>query len=121
MMNGFAPVTALLSFGERASTAGIVTLEGMAAIFLVLALLWGIVEILHRVIHRGEKTAPAASPAPAAQDVAAPAAEPAEDSGALIAAITAAISAALAEEGYDGAFRVVSFKRVSSGNRKNRR
>jgi len=56
---------------------------------------------------------PAVSPQPVAT------AEPEEalDDGALIAAITAAISAAMAEEGYTGGFRVVSFKRAARRNR----
>ena len=89
----------------------------MVSIFAVLALLWGIIELLHRFLGgsgkssgqaEAEKTAPAAPPA-------APAAQPAvqeTDDGALIAAITAAISASLAEQGYTGGFRVVSFKRA---------
>ncbi len=44
----------------------------------------------------------------------------ATDDGALVAAITAAIQAAMAEEGYTGGFRVVSFKRVSANNRRTR-
>lgn len=104
------------SFLENAQEAGIVTLLGMVAIFLVLALLWGIIEILHRVLGvtekpsgqtKAEKNEPAAPEASAVQ----PVVQETED-GALIAAITAAISASLAEQGYTGGFRVVSFKRV---------
>ncbi len=106
------------SFAENAKEAGTVTLLGMVSIFAVLALLWGIIEILHKLLGGSgkssrqaetEKTAPAATPpeVPAAQ----PAAQETDD-GALIAAITAAISASLAEQGYTGGFRVVSFKRA---------
>lgn len=110
------------SLAENAKEAGTVTLLGMVAIFAVLALLWLVIEILHRVLSEKkeepvQKTAPAptvekksAAPAPTAP--AEPAVSTADD-GALIAAITAAISAAMADEGYTGGFRVVSFKRAS--------
>ena len=41
-----------LSASERVSTAGIVTLQGMLTIFAVLAILWGAVELMHRILHR---------------------------------------------------------------------
>ncbi len=121
-----------MSFAERASTAGVVTLQGMLTIFLVLGLLWGCIEIMHAIIHRGEPKAPRASakkaenkvqPAPNDEDAAVAAAIAAalaasEDSGATVAAITAAISASLAEDGYTGSFRVVSFKRANMNARK---
>ena len=117
---------AAVNWGERAATAGITTLLGMVTIFLVLALLWASIEIMHFLLHRGEKkekpvkaekSAPAASAAPAADDAAIAAAIAAslaasEDDGATVAAIVAAITAMRAEEGCDGVFRVVSFKRV---------
>ena len=125
------------SFSVRSSTAGIVSLQGMLTIFLVLAVIWGAIEIMHAVIHRNEpkpkkqpkpekpKKADKATediPTPNANDAAIAAAiaaamAAAEDEGALIAAITAAVSAALAEDGYTGGFRVVSFKRAAT-NRK---
>ena len=45
------------------SQAGIVSLMGMVTIFVVLALLWVAVEIMHRVLHRdeNEKKSPVAS------------------------------------------------------------
>ncbi len=106
------------SFAENALEALNVTLVGMVTIFAVLALLWGIIELLHRVLSYGKalareskagKTESPAVPAPTAP--ASPAAQTGDD-GALIAAITAAVSAAMAEEGYAGGFRVVSFRRV---------
>ena len=108
------------------SQAGIVSLMGMAAIFMVLALLWAAVEIMHRLLHRDEKKE---KPAKAEKSISTTSSEPAqndaaiaaaiaaalaaaEDEGAVVAAITAAISAARAEAGESGAFRVVSFKRA---------
>ena len=119
----------ILSMPERLSEAGSVTLMGMAAIFLVLTLLWICIEVMHLFL--GEKeTKKEKQPAPkkeknesAPVTVSAPTVAPTsaqEDDGAIVAAITAAISAAMAEEGYTGGFRVVSFKRVSANNRRNR-
>lgn len=112
-------------FAERAGYAGGVTLLGMATIFIVLALLWGAIELLHRVLHRGEKNdAPAAAQAPAVPAAPAAAARPSKpaqtpapaktEGDALIAVITAAVAASMAEEGYTGGFRVVSFRRTQN-------
>ena len=144
MMNmTFALMAEGLSWSERFSTAGIVTLMGMVVIFAVLAILWGAIEIMHRLLHgkqekadqpvekapkekkvREKKAKPSKASAPAPTDDAAIAAAIAaalaatEDDGATVAAITAAISATLAEEGYTGGFRVVSFKRAGVHTRK---
>jgi sodium pump decarboxylase gamma subunit len=111
-----------INWGERASTAGTVTLMGMVTIFAVLAILWAMIEIMHSVLHRGEKKekeprSQKVAPAPNQDDAAIAAAiaaalAAAEDDGAVVAAITAAITAARAEAGETGAFRVVSFKRA---------
>ena len=110
-------------FIENAKEAGNVTLLGMCAIFAVLSLLWLAIEVLHRILVKPDKkavkakkeaekaSASIASSAASAASQNAPAAE--ADQGAIVAAITAAISAAMAEEGYTGGFRVVSFKRAS--------
>lgn len=107
-------------FAERAGYAGGVTLLGMATIFIVLSILWGVVELLHRALHRGDqktapaeaKAAPAPVPAPAPKAAPAPVRAPAAGDDALVAVITAAVAAAMAEEGYAGGFRVVSFRRT---------
>ena len=109
------------SFADNALEAMNVTVVGMVTIFAVLALLWGIIELLHRVLNAGRDLASdaradgGASAAQTAQASAAPAAPaaPAGEDGALIAAITAAVAAAMAEEGCTGGFRVVAFRRVS--------
>ena len=44
-----------LSWPERFSTAGSVTLLGMLAIFCVLAVLWATIEIMHAVLNKGHK------------------------------------------------------------------
>ncbi len=115
---------------ERASTAGIVTLLGMVAVFAVLAILWLLIEVMHRVLHKGEqeKGRKQSDPAPHANTgtlseedpalVAAVMAAIAAEESAVVAAITAAISASLAEEGHTGGFRVVSFRRADSGKKR---
>ena len=119
--------TETMAFSDRAKQAGIVSLEGMAVIFMALTLLWIAIEILHAVLHRkpkGEKVAKTQAPAPVAKSqpvASAPApVAPVAGNDALVAAITAAIAAAMAEEGYTGGFRVVSFKRAPSAGRRNR-
>ena len=58
MTSVFALASNGLTWGERASTAGIVTLQGMLTIFLVLSILWGAIEIMHRVVHKEKKVTP---------------------------------------------------------------
>ena len=108
----FLTAAGTLGFGERASTAGIVTLQGMLTIFLVLSILWGAIEIMHRVLHKDKKETKKES-APAAAPVVTPAPVEVQDDGAIIAAITAAIMAMRSESGESSAFRVVSFKRAN--------
>ena len=134
MNRAFALMAGGMDLGEMSGTAITVALQGLLTIFAVLAILWGVIEIMHRALHKKtdspkpkkeEKTDAVAASAsvPNPEDAAVAAAIAAslaayEDSGATVAAITAAISATLAEEGHTGGFRVVSFKRV--GTKKNR-
>ena len=57
------------SFGERASEAGIVSLQGMLTIFAVLALLWGAVELFRVALSEANrnKTKKAQSNVPAVE------------------------------------------------------
>lgn len=108
-----------LSIGEKLALSGEMLLRGMGTVFLVLAVLWGIISLFSVFSGTAEKkpAAPAKKPAPKAESAPAPAPAPAPaqtDDGALIAAITAAIEAYRAEEGLSGLpYRVVSFKRKS--------
>lgn len=113
------PMTVLMSFGERAAYAGRMVLIGMGTIFLSLAILWGVLELFRRLVVRdADESKSDAAPAPVAKAAPAPAAPPAPaaNNDAVIAAITAAVAATLAEEngGVAPAFRVVSFKKVST-------
>ena len=109
------------TFAENAGEAGKVTLIGMVTIFVVLAALWGAIELLHFVMSkaakRSERKAAKTEVAPSAAEEPTAAPEelvPASDDGAVIAAITAAIMAARAEEGVTTGFRVVSFRRANA-------
>lgn len=112
-----------LDFSEKLALSGEMLLKGMGTVFLVLAILWGIIALFSVFAGTAEKKpAPAPKPqAPAKKAETKPAPAPAPtpapvqtDDGALIAAITAAIEAYRAEEGLSGLpYRVVSFKRKS--------
>ncbi len=123
----FALAANTADFKERASTAGVVFLQGMLTIFAVLAVLWAAIEIMHLLLHKGEKKpkkVPSATkidtPFPKVDGAARTAALDArEDDGAVVAAITAAITAMRVEQGHTGEFRVVSFKRINASNHRN--
>ena len=112
-----------LSLGERLSGGLSVLVIGVAAVFGVLASLWGVLalfKILFYDIPEKKKAKKAVPPAPApAEEPAAPAPEvKASDDTQLIAVITAAIAAYEAEQGRCvsvGDFRVVSYRRANGG------
>lgn len=119
MIFGLAADT--MTWGERASTAGIVTLQGMVTVFLVLAILWGGIEVMHRMmVGKPKKTAKKVveeAPAPVAEQTPAPKTFGVPDESEVVAAIVAAISAMREEQGQTGGFRVVSFKRAGSNSK----
>ncbi|MBE6546902.1 MAG: hypothetical protein E7668_05635 [Ruminococcaceae bacterium] len=114
--------------GEAWRYAGEMTLLGMGMIFAVLAILWGVLAIF-KVIFAGktpkapkEKAPKAKTETPAAVSdepsdevkavLAATVRAVQEDDAATVAVLTAAVAAYRAQEGTDGAFRVVSFRRT---------
>ena len=107
---------------ERWGYAGQMTLLGMVMIFLVLAILWGILAVFAKVMEKGSNVSAAkpvavSAPAPAAKP--APAAASSDDE-VIAAVIAAAVAAYMSAEGnneaaYNGGFRVVSFRRVQGG------
>ena len=116
--------------GEAWKYAGEMTLLGMGMIFSVLALLWGILAIFKLVFVGKSPKAPKQPKAPKVEKKEEPSASQANDdvisaviaagiqayetdNTALIAVLTAAVAAYRAEEGSEGGFRVVSFKRSS--------
>lgn len=115
----------LTTTAEKLSIGGQVTLLGMGMVFAVLAILWGLVEVLHLLLagRSGEKkvtkiveeshtpitpVAPAAPVAPEAPVASAPVANDLD----IIAVITAAVAAASGSS--PSSFRVVSFKRANN-------
>ena len=106
---------------DALAKAAEVAVLGLGMVFLVLAILWGVLAIF-KVLFGGEKKAksePAKdAPAPVVASETVPVA--AQDDSELIAVITAAIEAYRAsesggDEDYAGGFRVVSFKRAGAG------
>ena len=122
-----------LTFAERASYALQGTVTGMVMVFAVLALLWAVVAIskivFYDIPHRNANKAAKVNKADPEPEITAEISESIlaiheANDGELIAVITAAV-AAMIESGeykdeFAGGFRVVSFKRSSSGawNRK---
>lgn len=112
-----------LSLLDKFELSGEMLLRGMGTVFLVLAVLWGVIALFSVFSGTAAKNpAPKQKPAapekkaePKPEPAPAPAPVPVQnDDGALIAAITAAIEAYRAEEGLSGLpYRVVSFKRKS--------
>lgn len=115
-------------FSERLSLFGEVTLLGMGTIFIVLAILWGLISLIGFFFDLHNKKVAAKNPATKENTVSAAVKEPTapvaeqtpaqqDNNGALVAAITAAIAAYIdadetLQEEYSGGFRVVSFRRA---------
>ena len=104
-----------MALSDKLLLGGQVSLLGMGTVFAVLAILWGLVELMHLLLtgFSGDKKkkkaespveTPAAAPAPA---VSAPA-----DDLEIVAVITAAVAAASGTS--PSSFRVVSFKRANN-------
>lgn len=127
-----------MDMGERVAYSLRMLVVGLGMVFVVLAILWGVLALSRIFLHdiparrkqeelealKADKvpaTAPVVAPAP----VATPAPTPivAHNDDVLIAVITAAISAAMAEEGTApaGGFRVVSFRRTTGNHAWNRK
>ena len=122
VMLSISPDTKYPAFSvDSIAKAAEVAVLGLGMVFLVLAILWGVLAIF-KVVFGGEKKAKKEPvkevSAPAAVAEPEPVAE--QDDGELIAVITAAIEAYRAsesggDEDYAGGFRVVSFKRAGAG------
>ena len=126
------PTEVVMPMSERLAYALRMLVVGLGMVFVVLAILWGVLELSRRLLTKSsapaadkaaptpapaaDKAAPTPAPAPVAapKSVPAPACTPCAD-GALIAVITAAVQAAMEEQGTlpAGGFRVVSFKSAS--------
>lgn len=108
-----------MTFGERITMGLQVTLFGMAVVFAVLILIWGILEIFRIIFYELPKKKAEeseAKPQEVVETVAPVEVEPVEevaetDDGEVIAAITAAIS--MMTDKPQTSFRVVSFRRTA--------
>ena len=108
---------------ERWVYAGEMLVLGMGMVFLVLAILWGILAIFAKTMGGAEKPAKKEKPAkvetkhtPAPAPTAAPAPAVAASDDAIVAAITAAIAMTIDSDPalssqFAGGFRVVSFRK----------
>lgn len=95
---------------ETLTQGGVVAVIGICTVFSVLAILWGVLEMMRVVFTPKKKKASA--PAPVAAPVAAPSA-PAEDEGELIAVLTAAVACCLGKPA--SSLNIRSYKRIDSG------
>lgn len=98
---------------DNITQGAVVAIIGVCTVFTVLAILWGVLELMRIVFSpKGKKTEPAKKvPAPAPAPVAAPA-PAAEDDSELIAVLTAAIAASLNQSTYN--LKIKSYRRVDS-------
>lgn len=121
MINTALTATAIALTPKTLELMWLTPLFGMAMVFAVLTILWGVLAIFKMIFAKPEpkkKEAPKAPVAPVA-----PVAEPepvAYSAGddELIALITAAVAAYISSEepdAYTGGFRVVSFRRANGG------
>ncbi len=122
---------------EKLALSGEILLRGLGTVFLVLIVLWGIIELFSYAFTAGERSekakeaektsqpvkkqeiAPTVSEEVASTSTEQDAVEetPTADDGAVVAAIIAAIEAYRREEGtYNLPYRVVSFKRKNTKN-----
>ena len=100
---------------EVITQGAVVAVIGLCTVFLALAILWGILELM-RIAFTAKKeklAAPAVAPTPAPAPVA-PIATPAEDDSELIAVLTAAIAASLNQTTTYN-LKIKSYRRVDAG------
>ena len=96
------------------SQGAVVAVIGICTVFVVLAILWGVLEIM-RVVFTAKKEKPATpvAPAPAPAPVS-PAPALAQDDSELIAVLTAAIAASLNQTTTYN-LKIKSYRRVDAG------
>lgn len=96
---------------DNITQGAVVAIIGVCTVFTVLAILWGVLELMRIVFSPKGKKAEPAKKAPAPAPVAAPA-PAAEDDSELIAVLTAAIAASLNQSTYN--LKIKSYRRVDS-------
>ncbi len=98
---------------ENITQGAVVAVIGICTVFTVLAILWGVLELMRVIFTAKGKKAKAPAPADVTQapaPVTAPA--PTEDEGELIAVLTAAIAASLNQSTCN--LKIKSYRRVDS-------
>lgn len=96
---------------DRLAEGGLGTLIGIVTVFIVLILLWGILELFRVIFYHPERDQ---KPAENSETVQVPAAQ--EDDTQLIAVITAAVAASMGTQ--PSQFKIKSFKRTGSNFRR---
>jgi sodium pump decarboxylase gamma subunit len=99
---------------ETIISGGVVSVIGLGTVFAVLAILWGVLELM-RIIFAPKTDKPAVAPEAIPAPVAAPVAPaPAKaDDGELIAILTAAIAASLNTSTYK--LNIKSYRQIDNG------
>ncbi len=93
---------------ETLIQGAVVAIIGICTVFTVLAILWGVLELMRAIFSsKKKKSAPVAAPAPAAPQ---PVIE--TDDSELIAVLTAAIAASLNQSTYN--LKIKSYRRVDN-------
>lgn len=107
-----------MDFSEILASGGVVAVIGLGTVFAVLAILWGILELM-RVIFAPKKkedapAVPAPSvPVPAMAEAPATSGVAAEDEDELIAILTAAVAASLNTSTYR--LNIKSYRQINTG------
>ena len=95
---------------EKLIQGAVICVIGLCTVFLVLAILWGVLELMRVVFSAKDKKEKA--PAPAVAIPAAAPSAPIEDDSELIAVLTAAIAASLNQSTYN--LKIKSYRRVDN-------
>ena len=100
------------SVGEKLSQGLPIAIIGYVMVFVVLAILWGVIEIMHAIVapkkaktEKNVEVKPAETPVEVVEEV---------DEGELVAVLTAAIAASLNTSTYN--LRIKSFTRIDTKN-----
>ncbi|MBR7164580.1 MAG: OadG family protein [Clostridia bacterium] len=94
---------------ENITQGAVVAVIGICTVFAVLAILWGVLELMRVIFTAKDKKAKAPAPAVATP---ASATAPVEDDSELIAVLTAAIAASLNQSTYN--LKIKSYRRVET-------
>ncbi len=106
-----------MSLLDKLSQGVPIAVIGYVMVFVVLAVLWGVIEILHFAVtpkSKQEKTIKDSQQNPVSQAITEPVVDEQVDEGELVAVLTAAIAASLNTSTYN--LKIKSFKRIDTKN-----